>query len=88
VVLALVVASTGASLLATTALGLITFVPLFGVAVLPLHLVAWLMRGVVSEYIDVTSIAAYVRLYRESAAEVLVEAPAPIAATELPTNLT
>jgi hypothetical protein len=30
VVLALVVASTGASLLATTALGLITFVPLFG----------------------------------------------------------
>jgi len=88
VVLALVVASTGASLLATTALGLITFVPLFGVAVLPLQLVAWLMRGVVSEYIDVTSIAAYVRLYRESTADVLVEAPAPIATTELPTNLT
>jgi hypothetical protein len=83
VVLGLVVASTGASLLATTALGLIAFVPLFGVAVLPLQLLAWVMRGMISEYIDVTSIGAYVRLYRESAAEVLVEVPAAVPAPEL-----
>jgi hypothetical protein len=80
VVLGLVVASTGASLVATTALGLIAFVPLFGVAVLPLQLLAWVMRGMISEYIDVTSIGAYVRLYRESAAEVLVDLPADVAA--------
>jgi hypothetical protein len=83
VVLGLVVASTGASLLATTALGLIAFVPLFGVAVLPLQLFAWVMRGIISEYIDVTSIGAYVRLYRESAAEVLVEIPAGVPAAGL-----
>lgn len=70
-VLALVVASTGASLLATFALGLISFVPLFGIAVLPLQLLAWVMRGVIFQFIDITSIGAYVHLYRESAPDVL-----------------
>ena len=65
VVLALVVAATGVSLLATAALGLIAFVPFVGLAVLPLQLLAWIFRGVVFQFIGLTSIGAYLRLYRE-----------------------
>jgi len=65
VVLALVVAATGVSLLATAALGLIAFVPFVGLAVLPLQLLAWVFRGVVFQFIGLTSIGAYLRLYRE-----------------------
>jgi hypothetical protein len=65
VVLALVVAATGVSLLATAALGLIAFVPFVGLAVLPLQLLAWIFRGVVFQFLGVTSIGAYLRLYRE-----------------------
>jgi hypothetical protein len=68
VVLALVVCATGASLLATGALGLIGFVPLLGIAVVPLQLAAWLLRGVVFQYIGLTAIGAYLRLYRGYAA--------------------
>jgi len=66
VVLVLVIGATGASLLATTALGLIAFVPLFGLTVLPLQLLAWVLRGIVFQYIGLSSIAAYVALYREA----------------------
>ncbi len=65
VVLVLVVAATGASLIATAALGLIAFVPFIGLAVLPLQLLAWIFRGVVFQYLGLTSIGAYLRLYRE-----------------------
>ena len=51
VVLALVVAATGVSLLATAALGLIAFVPFVGLAVLPLQLLAWVFRGVVFQFL-------------------------------------
>lgn len=64
VVLALVVCATGASIVATGALGLIGFVPLLGIAVVPLQLAAWLLRGVVFQYIGLTAIGAYLRLYR------------------------
>ncbi len=50
VVLVLVVVATAASILATAGLGLIAFVPLVGLAVLPLQLAAWLIRGIVFEY--------------------------------------
>jgi hypothetical protein len=63
-VLALVVAATGASVSATAALGLVAFVPFFGLAALPLQLLAWLMRGLVFQYIGLTSAGAYLRLYR------------------------
>jgi len=66
VVLALVVGATGASILAMTALGLIAFVPLFGLTVLPLQLLAWVMRAVVFQYIGLSSIAAYLTLYRDA----------------------
>jgi hypothetical protein len=64
IILALVVVATGASLLATAALGLIAFVPFFGFTVLPLQLLAWLLRGIVFQYIGLTSIGAYLNLYR------------------------
>lgn len=68
VILALVVCATGVSILATAALGLIAFVPFFGLAVLPLQILAWLLRGVVFQYLGLTAIGAYLRLYRVFAA--------------------
>ena len=65
VILALVVAATGVSFLATAALGLIAFVPFIGLAVLPLQLLAWIFRGIVFQFLGLTSIGAYLRLYRE-----------------------
>ncbi len=63
-VLAAVVAATGASLLATAALGLVAFVPFVGLAALPLQLLAWLMRGLVFQYLGLASVGAYLKLYR------------------------
>jgi hypothetical protein len=62
--LGLVLLTTAASILATAALGLIGFVPLVGLAALPLQLIAWLMRGVVFQYIGLTALVAYTRVYR------------------------
>jgi hypothetical protein len=79
VILVIVVFAQGASLLATTALGLIGFVPLLGLTVLPLQLVAWLFRALVFQYIGLSSIGAYATLYRGMAgarAASLVGAPA------------
>jgi hypothetical protein len=64
VVLGIVVFATGASLMATAALGLISFVPLLGLTVLPLQLAAWLFRGMVFQYVGLSSIGAYLKLYR------------------------
>lgn len=62
--LGLVLLTTAASILATAALGLIAFVPLVGLAALPLQLIAWLMRGIVFQYIGLTALVAYARVYR------------------------
>jgi hypothetical protein len=67
-VLALVLGATGASVLATAALGLVAFVPFLGLAALPLQLLAWLLRGLVFQYVGLTSVGAYLQLYRASAA--------------------
>jgi hypothetical protein len=64
VVLALAVVATAASILATAGLGLIAFVPLAGLAVLPLQLAAWLVRGLVFEYLALTALGAYLTHYR------------------------
>jgi hypothetical protein len=63
-VVTLIVAATGASLLATAALGLVAFVPFLGLAALPLQLLAWLLRGLVFQYLGLTSVGAYLKLYR------------------------
>ena len=62
--LGLVLLTTAASILATAALGLIGFVPLVGLAALPLQMIAWLMRGVVFQYIGLTALTSYARVYR------------------------
>jgi hypothetical protein len=70
----LVVLTTAASILATAALGLIAFVPLVGLAALPLQLIAWLMRGLVFQYIGLTALVAHARVYRS------LREPAPVPA--------
>jgi hypothetical protein len=71
VVLAFVVFATGASLLATASLSLLGFVPFFGpflgLAVLPLQLLAWALRALVYQYIGLSSIGAYLAVYRDQA---------------------
>ena len=67
VVLALVVLATAASVLATTGLALIAWVPLVGLAVVPLQLAAWLVRGVIFHYMELTAWSAYQSQYRRYA---------------------
>lgn len=64
VVLLLVTLATIASILATAGLGLIAFVPLAGLAVVPLQVAAWLMRGFVFQYLGLTALVAYLSQYR------------------------
>jgi hypothetical protein len=69
VVLAMVVVATGASFLAAASLSVITFVPFLGpflgLAVLPLQLLAWMLREIVFQYIGLSSVVAYLKLYRD-----------------------
>ena len=62
----LVALGTAASLLATAALGLIAFVPFVGLAALPLQVGAWLVRGFLFQFLGVTALVAYLRLYRQA----------------------
>lgn len=64
VVLVVVIIATAASILATAGLGLIAFVPLVGLMVLPLQLAAWLLRGIVFEYLALAALGAYLSHYR------------------------
>ena len=63
-VLALVVLATIASIVAAAGLGLIAFVPFVGPIVLPLQLAAWLVRGLLFEYLALTALGAYAAQYR------------------------
>ena len=63
VVFAMVVGATLATALAWSGVGLVAFVPLVGLAVFPLQIVAFLFRGLVYEYIGLTAVGAYVTLY-------------------------
>jgi hypothetical protein len=62
-ILALMVMATGASILATTQLGLIGFIPFIGLAALPLQVFAWLVRGVVFQFVGLTGVATYLRMH-------------------------
>jgi hypothetical protein len=81
-ILALLVLTTAASILATAALGLIAFVPFVGLAALPLQIIAWLMRGLVFQYISLAGAAAYLRLHRLASAEVLDRVPTVVTTVE------
>lgn len=82
VVLLLVGITTVASILATAGLGLIAVVPFVGLAMVPLQLGAWLLRGIAFEYLGLTALGAYLtqyRYYQHSLATVRV----PDAATDV-----
>jgi hypothetical protein len=64
VVLLLVGITTVASILATAGLGLIAVVPFVGLAMVPLQLGAWLLRGMVFEYLGLSALGAYLTQYR------------------------
>jgi hypothetical protein len=78
VILGLVALATGASILATAALWLVGFVPFIGLTVLPLQLLAWVLRGLVFQYIALASVGAYLKIYRTESAEALVHPLAPV----------
>lgn len=69
VVLAVALAATFASFAAAALLGLIAFVPFVGLAILPIQLLAWLLRELVFQYIGLASIGAYLTLYRRFAGD-------------------
>src|SRR5256885_6030041 len=82
VVVAVVAAATLASALAWSGVGLIAFVPLIGLAVLPLQLAALVVRGVVFEFLGLTALCAYLTLYQKHAAS-RAEAPARVVVSPL-----
>ena len=64
IVAVLVVSATLASALAWSGVGLIAFVPLVGLAVVPLQLAALMLRGLAFEYLGLTALGAYLTLYQ------------------------
>lgn len=59
----LVVAAALASALAWSGVGLIAFVPLVGLAVFPLQIVALIVQGLLFEYLGLTTVGSYAALY-------------------------
>jgi hypothetical protein len=78
VVLIVVVFATAASLVVTAGLGLIGWVPFVGLAVWPLQLLAWLLRVIVFQYIALSSVGAYLTLYRGFMRESPAGRPEPV----------
>ena len=64
VVLLLFVLATGLSLLAIAGLGLIAFVPIAGLAVIPIQLGAAFLRSLLFQFLGLTALGAYLGLYR------------------------
>ena len=64
VILVIVLLAMVASILATAGLGLISFVPVVALAVMPLQMAAWLVRGFVFQYLALTALGAYLTQYR------------------------
>jgi hypothetical protein len=81
IILGLVALATGASILATAALWLVGFVPFIGLTVLPLQLLAWVLRGLVFQFIALASVGAYLKIYRTGSGETVVRPLAPVKAS-------
>jgi hypothetical protein len=64
IVLLLVLIATVASILGTAGLYMISYVPFFALAVMPLQLAAWLVRGLVFQHLALTALGAYLTQYR------------------------
>src|SRR5207244_13404990 len=69
VVGALVLLATAASLLVAAGLALVAWVPVVGLVVVPLQAAAWLVRGLVFQFMGLTALAAYESQYRRFAEE-------------------
>lgn len=69
VTIGLVGIATVVSVVTTAGLGLMSFVPFVGLTVLPLQLVAWLLRGLLFQYLTLTSAGAYLTVYEAAAAQ-------------------
>lgn len=67
VLFAMIVIAMLASALAWSGVALVAFVPLVGLAVIPLQVAALIVRGLVFEYIGLTGLGAYATLYRRYA---------------------
>jgi hypothetical protein len=78
VILGLVALATGASFLATAALWLVGFVPVVGLTVLPLQLLAWVLRGLIFQFIALASVGAYLKIYRMDSAAAIAHPLAPL----------
>jgi hypothetical protein len=74
-VLLFVVIATVGTVLATGGLGVIAFVPFVGLAVLPLQVAGWLLRGFVFQFIGLTALSAYLTYYRHAQRDVERSAP-------------
>jgi hypothetical protein len=73
-VFAMVVGVTVASALAWSGVALVAFVPLVGLAVIPLQLAALAVRGILFHFIGLTALGAYAALYRHHAVRTASEA--------------
>jgi hypothetical protein len=83
-VVALVIVATLASWLAWSGVALIAFVPLIGLAVVPLQIVALVLRGLLFEYLGLAALGTYLTLFMSSPARPfspMVAGRAPLAAT-------
>ena len=77
VVLLLAVIATIASIVATAGFGLINLIPILGLAVLPLQIAAWLVRGFVFQYLALAALGAYLTHYRHYSARHLAAEETP-----------
>lgn len=84
VVLGIVAVGTLASILAMGALSLVGFVPLIGLAVLPLQVAAWLFRALVFQFIELGAVGAYANRFRAVHGDAT---PAPTGAAAPPFDL-
>jgi hypothetical protein len=64
IILGLEIGATLVSALAWSGLGLIAFVPLVGLAVVPLQIMALIVRGLAFAYIGLSAASSYLTLYR------------------------
>jgi hypothetical protein len=85
VVLLLATIATIISIVATAGFGVINLIPILGLAVLPLQVAAWLVRGFIFQYLALTALCAYLTHYRHyvgrlrpPAAGRVVEVPNPL----------
>jgi uncharacterized protein (DUF2062 family) len=79
ITLVLVLLATIASALAAAGLSLISFVPFVGLTVLPLQILAWLLRGLVFQYLGLTAFTSYLSIYQARRRDTLAGAtPDPL----------